>query len=364
MGDFQTKWDLKRNIIEVQKNNIIECAYVRGGKSMHFLKKASIEDILQQSEQKKQFRTEIDVTSHYKEFELFLSHDMLARQCDNDKDYYEKEKEYLNSKIQEIAEAIQKRLIKNNAAISAIHVPESFFKTSGDIDCKKEFSSNYLSLCEAILNDKSYKVLRFCIKLADEINIRQYSGDMGKKNPVIVIVHAGCMKGCISKENGCKCIRDVDMVHIKDCFIKKLNKITIKTKVKIAVENITPYYDESKVKTGENCGWKCGEEQKWINQFLNEMNVQIGYIDKTGENTNKKKEEKISFGLCIDFCHIFASYILEKNPLDKDIERKNRELCEAMDTYFSIFRETEQQGNIYLFHVSQYGENGEHGSLF
>lgn len=331
---------------------------------MHFLKKASIEDILQQSDQEKLFRTEIDITSHYKEFELYLSHDMLARQCDNNKDYYKKEKEYLDLKIREIAEALKKKLMKNNAAISAIHVPESFFKTSNDVACGKEYSSNYLSLCEAILYDESYKVLEFCIKLADAVNIRQYSGDTGKNNPIIVIVHTGCMKGCTLEKESYKCIRDVPM---EDCFIEKLNKIAIKTKVKIAVENITPYYNDSKVKIdekiGENCGWKCGEEQKCMNQFLNEMNDKIRYIAKTGGNTDKKKEGDISFGLCIDFCHIFASYVL-KNSLDKDIDKKNKALCDAMDLYFSVFREAEQQGNIYLFHVSQYGEKGEHGNLF
>lgn len=243
---------------------------------MHFLKKASIEDILQQSDREKQFRTEIDITSHYKEFELYLSHDILAKQCDNNKEYYKKEKDILDKMIQNIAEALQKGLSKNNAAISAIHVPESLFRTSGDIACKKEYSSNYLSLCEAILYGDSYKVLEFCIKLADKVNSLQYSGDKGKENPIIVIVHAGCMKGCASEEESYKCIKDVPM---EDCFIEKLNEIAIKTKVKIAVENITPYYDESKgsadEKAGENCGWRCGEEQKCINRFLEKMNDKI-----------------------------------------------------------------------------------------
>lgn len=325
---------------------------------MHFLKKASIEDILQQKDQEKQFRTEIDLTSHYKEFELYLSHDMLARLYDNDKEYYKKNPD-------KIAEALQKKLIKNNAVVSSIHVPESLFQTYNDKVCEKKFSSNYLSLCEAVLDDESCKILEFCIKLADEVNIRQYSGDMEKKNPVIVIVHAGCINGCTSREERYKCIKDVPMEV--DSFIEKLNKIEIKTKVKIAVENITPYYNESTIKTdekmGENCGWKCGEEQKRLNQFLKEINNKIGHFVEDGKNSNKKKEVKISFGLCIDFCHIFASYIL-RNPLDKDIDKKNKALCDAMDSYFSVFHETGQQRNIYLFHVSQYGEKGEHGKLF
>lgn len=128
-----------------------------------------------------------------------------------------------------------------------------------------------------------------------------------------------------------------------NCFIEKLNRIEIKTKVKITVENITPYYDESKEKidekVGENCGWKCGEEQKFMDQFLNKINKK--YIGEDGEDSNNKKEGNISFGLCIDFCHIFASYIL-RNPLEKDIQKKNRALCDAMDSYFSFFREGEK----------------------
>lgn len=329
---------------------------------MHFLKKASIEDILQQSGQEKQFRTEIDITSHYKEFELYLSHDMLARQCDNNKEYYKKEfykkeKEYLK-KIEELAKELQTSLIKNNAVISAIHVPESLFKTSCDKARGKEFSSNYLSLCEAIWDNESYEVLEFCIRLAARINKGQYLDDRDNKNPIIVILHAGCMKGCLPEENSCK-LTDAGHKAVNR-FIDKLKKIDIETNLKIAIENVTPYYDESKgdakEKLGENCGWNCGQEQKRINQFLKKMNDKIMH-------GAKDEEKRISFGLCIDFCHIFASYILKKT-LNNDLNNKNKELCDAMDHYFSVFQEMEQQVDIYLFHVSQYGENGEHGKLF
>ena len=331
---------------------------------MHFLKKASIEDILQQSDQEKQFRTEIDLTSYYKEFELYLSHTSLRKYCGDRKDCYEMDAKSLDHKIREIAKNLQKGLMKNNAAISAIHVPESLYKTVGDMGRGREFSTNYLSLCEAVLCDKSYRILELCIKLADEINNSQYRGDARKENPIIVIVHAGCMKGCCPKEEDYRCIKDEP--EAVERFIEKLNKLEIKTKVKIAVENVTPYYNDANGKpdqiAGENCGWRFGEEQKWLNRFLEELNNKIGPNKKTEESSNDKKEKNISFGLCIDFCHILASCSLI-NHLEPDSDHSEA-LCDAMDQYFSVFREMEQQGNIYLFHVSQYGENGEHGMLF
>lgn len=333
-----------------------------GGKGMHFLKKASIKDLLQQSGRENPFRTKTDVMSHYKEFELYLSHGTLEEQWG--KKYCQGEA--FSETIEGITQTLQASLRKNNAVISAIHVPESFFKASGDPASQREFSSNYLSLCETIWDDASFNVLKFCIKLADEINFCQYSDKKEKKDPVILILHSGCVKGCCPGEESCRLTESgpEETSRLIEEFVKKLNAIELKTEVKIAVENITPYYDESAgltgEKAGENCGWKCGEEQRCMCRFLKQINDKIASGEKAEESSGSKKKRNISFGLCVDVCHIFASYLL-KNADSDSTSDKNKALCGAMDRYFEALRET---GDIYLLHVSQYGEKGEHGTLF
>lgn len=327
---------------------------------MRFLKKASIEDLLLSADQENELGTGIDIMSHYKEFELYLSHMLLEKRCGEE--YYKE-----NQTIHEVAGPLQKVLKKNNAVISAIYVPESLFKTSGESDPSK---------CKAIRNSNSYQFLEFCIRLADEINFRQYDDGEGKKNPIILIVHAGCIKSCIKEcqpeEDSCSLKEDGDEGETRrtEKFAEKLNAINIKTKVKIAVKNIAPYDDESNgdadKKAGENCGWKVGEEQKRICRLLKKINDKIVSKEKTEKNSSGKEEHSVSFGLCVDFCHIFASHILKNTASGngKIESGGNEALCNAMDAYFKDVHGTKPLADIYLFHVSQYGEKGEHGALF
>ncbi len=339
---------------------------------MRFLKKASIKDISAQPQTKWIFRTEIDISSYYKEFELYLSHEEIVKNCGED--FYHLEESALDEKIDQIVKGLKKVLLKNGAVVSAVHVPESLFQTSGDIAAGRQVSTNYLSLCESILDHDSYQILAFCIKLADRINDEQYDNEVKTKPPVILIVHAGCVIGCTEQEEPYKCIRSnaKQANQLMESFVGKLQKIKIKTGVKIAVENVTPYYNERKTDgeedRGKNCGWQKGEEQEWLMGLLTMMNHAINGGKKDGDKTENKEQndvqnkEKISFGMCIDVCHIFASYLL-KNCQGTAHER-NEYLCNALYQYFDFFDTAEKKEAIYLFHVSQYGEKGEHGMLF
>ncbi len=77
---------------------------------MRFLKKASIKDISAQPQTKWIFRTEIDISSYYKEFELYLSHEEIVKNCGED--FYHLEESALDEKIDQIVKGLKKVLLK------------------------------------------------------------------------------------------------------------------------------------------------------------------------------------------------------------------------------------------------------------
>lgn len=284
---------------------------------MKILKKVSISDIMGS---KNMFRTDIDITSFYKDFELFLFNSDLLNKSELD--------------IEELANKLTDKLKKMKAEITAIHVPESLIKN---------YTSNYLSLCETVRDEKSYKLFELCIKFADKINFKQNDINNYKEHSMIIIIHTGCEKNNIEISK-CEYLKKERISE----YIDKLNEIDLKTKIKIAVENITPGYTEN-TNLYNNCGWKL-EEQEIVHKKLKYINTNL-------------KNKNLKFGLCIDFCHIIGSLILQKNNLNyPSIESLNK----CLEEYFKKIDEIDVKYRvpIYLFHVSKFGGDKQHGELF
>lgn len=308
---------------------------------MQFLKKVSYIDILGK-DNVNQFHYYEDITAKYKEFELFLTEEHLEELLPPD------ESPSFKKMVQ---------ILKNNGAvIKAIHCPESTKRTCNEKD--GELSGNYLSLCEVINDEDSGEMLKKVLVLANKICEEQSQNNnaenepeddeedstyrIGKENEdqVIVILHEGCEKGCsisnsIEKDD-CN-FSDEKVVSL----LKNMNE-EINYSIKIVLENITPFYSNKiEIERGRNCGWK-SENQKSTKDFFCNINDRL-----------KKEKINIQFGSCIDLCHIMVS---------SKIMNEKKTKSEALISYFEKIDYSEY---IYLFHISNYGEEDwSHGKLF
>lgn len=327
---------------------------------MRFLKKASYQDILGKSKENQGEFIE-DITDRYCEYELYLSQndlkELLPEENESTEIQSEKENQILNQ--------LTSKLKEKGEAISAIHCPESLFKTYNERN-GEEKSTNYLSLCECIRDQQSQGILKKVIQLAIKINQGQYESSKGKD--IIIILHEGCEIGCsFIGKSSVACIKNNIQTKTAE-LIEELSKDLkeIDFKIKIAIENITPFYSvlDKKIPVGENCWWDATKdstnEEIFNKEFFggvktNEENEERQEVDS---NKNNAGNQKITIGACIDFCHIIASYNIKNKPEDR-AEDKLLKYIESYSKKFQAYKEY-----IYLFHVSNYGENGEHGQNF
>lgn len=308
---------------------------------MRFLKKVSYKDIIREKD-RNQFHYYENVADKYKEFELYLTRADLNFILTD-----------LNSKQGKLIPSLK----NHGAVIKAIHCPESWFITCNEKNGEK--SSNYLSLCEVINNtEKSRDLFKNVLKIADIICQGQYQEnnqiyenedemDESDSTPndrddkqIIVILHEGCEFGCIKDDNvDCNKKKDNADSWANKC-IDMIKDLQITSNIQIAIENITPFYSysDAELDKGANCGWKA-ENQIFKKAFFEKINKEL-------------KDKKIQFGACIDFCHIMVS--------DKILGRKNAK-SESINKYFESI---DYQKYIYLFHVSNCGEDFSHGQLF
>lgn len=358
---------------------------------MRFLKKASYKDILGKTRENQMSFIE-DITDRYSEYELYLSKDDLDELLPEKNNENNKEKEPSDA----LLELIEK-LRKKGEAISAIHCPESLYKTYNECNGEDK-STNYLSLCECIRDDASKKILERVIKLAIQINQGQYlrknskgeEEDNSKEKDIIVIIHEGCEIGCsFFSINNAGCVKNDIMGKTID-LINELNDLIqekIEFKVKIAIENIPPFYCtlDEKVPVGQNCWWDIAKEKEsfliFKKDFFDDINGNKTKSESQeisdNENVNKGGQEKESnnknphvvIGACIDFCHIIASYYInlkETKSIDcpcKEVETDEKtSICNEIKEYCGKIEEFKEY--VYLFHVSNYGKNGEHGQNF
>lgn len=290
---------------------------------MRFLKKASLEDILGGNGE--------SVTIKYKEIELFTTQKDIN--------------EFISSN-DDLVDNIVSKLHENNAIISAVHCPESRFKTSNDD--KDSISTNYLSVCEVINDEVSKDLLVKIIKFSNKIHEKQWiindlkkveeidnevdneeqeiSNTKVKHKKIKLIIHSGCERGCrnLTEESNIVCNRSTE----------KLKEIFKDDRVQIVVENITPYVDNNnKIKKGQNCGWSEKFEDWNAFRIAKELQLEV----------------------CVDICHIFASYNIMTN---------DKNYLNALDNYFNYIKNNKYSDLISLFHLSNYNENGLHGAQF
>ncbi len=305
---------------------------------MRFLKKASYQDITGEKKEHP-FHYYEPLSAKYKEFELFLS------ECDMD--------ELLNKQGTSFRELI-KALKKNGAAVSAIHCPRSRFKTCNEGE--NELSGNYLSLCEVIRDDNSKDIFKNVLLLADKICVEQaekeelyngvYEDDASIpqyiNESITVVLHEGCYVGCINGGDGYA--RDdscnADTKTIADTIKALIESLEIKSSIRVALENVTPFYStvDPTMSKGGNCGWKADNQKSKI-AFFSELNKEL-------ENT------KLRFGACVDLCHIMVS---------SRIMGEEKTKSGALEDYFAGL---DYAKNIFLFHVSNYGDDLSHGQMF
>lgn len=356
---------------------------------MRFLKKASYKDILGKTRENQMSFIE-DITDRYSEYELYLSQDDLDELLPEENNENNKEKEPSDA----LLELIEK-LRKKGEAISAIHCPESLYKTYNECN-EKDKSTNYLSLCECIRNEDSKKILKRVIKLAIQINQGQYlrknskgeEEDKSEGKNIIVIIHEGCEIGCsFFNKSNVGCVKNDIMEKTRD-LINELNELIkeeLKFNVKIAIENIPPFYCtlDEKVPVGQNCWWDISKKDFLIfkKDFFDDINGNKTKSESQeisdNENVNKGGQEKgsnnknphVVIGACIDFCHIIASYYInlkETKSIDcpcKEVETDEKtSICNEIKEYCGKIEEFKEY--VYLFHVSNYGKNGEHGQNF
>lgn len=358
---------------------------------MRFLKKASYKDILGKTRENQMSFVE-DITDRYSEYELYLSKDDLDELLPENNNENNKEKGTSDA----LGELIEK-LRKKGEAISAIHCPESLYQTYNECN-EEDKSTNYLSLCECIRGEDSKKILKRVIKLAIQINQGQYlrkdskgeEEDKSKGKDIIVIIHEGCEIGCSFFDiNNADCVKNnikvktgglIEALNQSVLEYKKQLKFKLEFKVKIAIENIPPFYCtlDEKVPVGQNCWWD-RKEKSWIfnKDFFDDINGNKTKSESQeisdNENVNKGGQEKESnnknpdvvIGACIDFCHIIASYYInlkEKKGIDCPCKKETDNVCNEIDNYYKKIEEFKEY--VYLFHVSNYGKNGEHGQNF
>ena len=230
-------------------------------------------------------------------------------------------------------------LRKNGAVITAIHCPESKFRTCNE--GLTELSSNYLSLCEVIRDSDSQEIFKKLLMLADQLYQAQYKDNMQvdhedgeyenyqtkKNNNIIVIIHEGCEKGCINANRSEELKCDLDATKIADTIRELVEDLEIKSFIQIAIENVTPFYSttNTEMKIGCNCGWNASN-QKSKKSFFEEMK-------------DKLKDTGICIGSCIDFCHILVS---------SKILEENKSKVEVIEEYLQNIDYSEY---IFLFHV-------------
>lgn len=360
---------------------------------MRFLKKASYKDILGKTRENQMSFVE-DITDRYSEYELYLSKDDLDELLPENNNENNKEKGTSDA----LGELIEK-LRKKGEAISAIHCPESLYQTYNECN-EEDKSTNYLSLCECIRGEDSKKILKRVIKLAIQINQGQYlrkdskgeEEDKSKGKDIIVIIHEGCEIGCSFFDiNNADCVKNnikvktgglIEALNQSVLEYKKQLKFKLEFKVKIAIENIPPFYCtlDEKVPVGQNCWWD-RKEKSWIfnKDFFDDINgnktksesQEISdneNVNKGGQESNNKNPDVV-IGACIDFCHIIASYYInlkETKSIDcpcKEVETDEKtSICNEIKEYCGKIEEFKEY--VYLFHVSNYGKNGEHGQNF
>lgn len=319
---------------------------------MIFLKKASHIEI-EGGGENAQYRE--SAAKSFKAFELYLSLEHLA--------------ELLNKNSNSFNNMMN-ALKLNNAAIYAIHCPESSFTVTADCNEKRE---NYLSVCEAINDAHSFSILMNVLKLADEIsksmkqrieptssqnndktdddeddeiNTNENGGVMPRSDDkgIIVIIHDGCPIGC-SIGQTFECVKDSKRVKQ---FADELSELNLSTGITIAVENITPYIDPNgNLRTGENCGW---------NLSAHSENYNIELVKQLNSHIVKNKNGIIRFGLCIDFCHIFACRAICSN------KSTDEDYIDEMNTFFNAL--DKNRNLVAIFHASYLGANKTHGMMF
>ena len=296
---------------------------------MYFLKKSSIADLLKEPIPEDIFYSGINVLDHYKEYELFLTKNSL-------------EELFSHGELNDKADKLKSKLDYHKASIKAIHSPESLFLTSADKNGGS--STNYLSLDEVLCGscrEESLELLKKMIYLAEAFS--------SEESPVTVILHGGSVNGCSS---------EYELPQPDDQALERLEKelvgLSIKQPVKIAVENVTPYVDgNGSMPKGKNGGW--GESY-------------LEYIDVL-KKLNGKLNGKISFGLCVDFCHLIADFRIMREEcfgakscceyIKSFMERLAEKLIKT-----NQYSEKQQQIKPLLFHVSMLEEDGSHGGLF
>lgn len=293
---------------------------------MSLLKKASISDIIGEEASREGYETGWRLVEHYKEFELFLSADDLAEE-----------------EMRVRTEKLKAQLDRHNARIRAIHCPPSRFLTS--CDDKGGVSTNYLSLREALNDGESFSMLTKLLIFAEAFGT--------DKEPVIVILHAGSIKGCgssIPEEYS----ENETLPKEYEEKVEKLYSLLEDKKINIAVENVTPYYDSH---MGENCA---GQNSGWGSSFLSdEISLLVGL--------NKKFQEKpkgfAPFGLCIDFCHLMSD---EKYYREKGMpsEFENADTFDKYVERFMSLAKEKFEDKIFLFHLSNLEDATRHGGLF
>lgn len=249
---------------------------------MRFIKKANLEQIN-------------ELSSDFKEFELFLKRDDIGKIKD---DLFVK-------KLEDI-------LDKNEAIITAVHLPLSKYITDSDTDK----STNSISFCE-IISDKD--------ELELFSNVCKFSDNIGMKFHMILtlIIHAGCVLGCNTDLQGFECPYNVD---VSDCPFRQKstsvnNNINVRLAVNefigvvkeckfinVAIENITPYISKNNQTDYQNCGYDF--ENINIAEFCNRL-----LVDSTQEGISESKNQ---FGTVLDFCHVIATHDLLKNSNSKE----------------------------------------------
>lgn len=306
---------------------------------MGYLRKASYQDIIG-CNKKNQFNYYDNITTRYKEFELYLTQDDLEILTNDNCD---------NEELKKLIEILN----NDSAVISAIHCPESCFRTCNEKET--EMSSNYLSLCEIISDNDSLGIFKKLIRLADNICKRQNNNTITTGNDdddeevistvekdnnkqIIVIIHEGCERGCIVDEKN-TCCKEGNFV---DKICEKVKDIKTTSSIRLAIENITPFYGDTKVdiEKGKNCGWN-KDNQICKEQFFKTVNQILG-----------EKKINIQFGACIDFCHVMVS----EKILDGD--------SNIVDVLNNYFNEIDYNEYIYIFHVSNFGKDLSHGKQF
>ena len=312
---------------------------------MRFIKKASINNI-------------IELADVYKEIELHTTREDFTD-------------ENLNK--------IKKIYDEKGAIITAIHCPYSKYKTK--LDGEKELSTNYMSWCEILGDEKEEKLFLSICEFAEEVaniyNEQKNDSLLGKDNnddseeddnqtknndnktKIIIVLHTGCIIGCCENTDyKCPYVSAEKGNKLENELLKNLLKFK---NIEIAFENITPFYDGKEI--GKNSGY--GYENFILAEKLNKT-VEEKKPNKANENAERsnkvveksetdKEDSNKKFGVVIDFCHIFATHSLLKKSEDW-IDYFNKYMGEIKEDWIEL---------IQLFHLSKYNaNNNSHGGIF